>query len=221
MKKIICFVILSLMSFVTHSAIITGIANDLLKTDVSNDGWTIQYQGAYSGSFSWSSLLAGVDSSKYMALASSSSDGATTYDLFAAIKVSDFLVLSTALNETQLFNGAYWYRSSGSGSVGFSPTSGIFQNSADVCNTSLFGDPGCAGDDGSERLSWHMSSNDNVFGGWRSGLTTNLNSDSTWQRYVLLIDAPQQGPTPAPEPGSIVMIGLGLAGLVVRRRTKK
>merc|ERR1719197_2107930 len=73
-------------------------------------------------------------------------------------------------------NGVYWYTQtlkSGSGSNGFSPNGQLSLNSADT-----------QGSSGEKRLSWHLHTNFKV-GGYRSGKTTGLNSNSQWRKVVM------------------------------------
>lgn len=150
-------------------------------------------------------MLTGHDAGTEYAFASSTSDGAGTFDLFG----STFLNLlsikgSGQTNSTTLADGAWWYWndevSGGFGSVGFADTSFISQGQADTASGDL-------------RMSWHTQGTGGfTYGGYRSGNNTGLNGNNTWQRYVLV----QQ----VPEPPTVALMILALVAAGFARRNR-
>lgn len=188
-----------------------SIVSDYSKIAASSDGWSIVYQGGYGTRFDYASILNSIAPGSTVALASSSSTGATTFDLFAATSLN-ILQTITLSNATVFADNAYWYRNSNS--TGFAPVSYISQCGADATGTGVCGvseDPALS----DLRLSWH-GGDSFVNGGWRSGNNIWLNSDDTWQRYVLVSNGNH-----VPEPASLALLGLGILGLAATRRKQK
>ncbi len=189
-----------------------AIMSDYNKTAASSAGWSIAYQGSYGGSFDYAALLNSLAPGSQVALASSSSANALTFDLFAGTSRTTLQTM-TAYNTTIFADDAYWYWNTGS--VGFSPSALIHQTSADVggAGWGYYDNLG----DGDLRLSWHTGSASNVVGGWRSGLNTSLNGDRGWQRYVLVRDGQPSVPVSAP----LTLIAFGMLALGLTRRQTK
>jgi hypothetical protein len=58
-----------------------------------------------------------------------------------------------------------------------------------------------------------------VYYGWRAGSYIQLNDSTEWDRLILVQDASPAADVP--EPGSLALLGLGLAGLASLRRRKQ
>jgi hypothetical protein len=205
-SAVIASVIVAMSSVVSVAK--AGIISDYSKF-VADDSWNVVYQGGYGTAFDYASILGSIVPGSTVALASSSSAGSLTYDLFASTSTTTLSTI-TASNTTIFDNDVFWYRNSSS--LGFADTSTISQSSADTLCSS---DVAC----GDLRLSWHTNDGigNTVSGGWRSGVNTGLNRNNVWQRYVLVLD---QTPASVPEPSTLAIFALSLIGLASRRFKK-
>ena len=151
---------------------------------ITSGGWTL----CWSSLFSATDTLANIESSctgNYL-LEAGGVSGASSYLLAAAGERSSVLGV-TSQNQTNLNNGTYWYYYKGSGgmmgggSMGFSPISTIFQNSADCYYNGAqncgFSSAIVEGQDPTVdlRMSWHTNST-SIIGGWRIGRLTSLST---------------------------------------------
>ncbi len=191
----------------------TGVQNDVSVATVTGTwGWTMISQGNYGGSMSINDLFAG--HGQYVMVgamhANSGIIDVLAADLYATVTTQ------TALNATTVSNGIGWYYNGYS--MGFAgDTDTICQNSADTCGLAE-----------RDRLSWHTSLTANtwdqdssalplfVFDGWRSGDNYNIYEGTDWTRVVFTLDMNGQ----VPEPASLLLVSLGLAGLGLRRARK-
>ena len=149
---------------------------------ITSGGWTL----CWSSLFSATDSLANIESSctGNNLLEAGGVVGASSYILAAAGERSSVLRL-TSLNETTLNNGTYWYYYKGAGgmmgggSMGFSPSSTISQNSADCyyngANNCGFPSVLVEGQDPTVdlRMSWHTYSL-SIIWGYRIGRLVGL-----------------------------------------------
>lgn len=206
------------ISVAAHASTYTpvGPQNDVLKSTVTDGGWTQVYSGVFGESVAYNTMFNNL--SDWVMIASAEV-GSNTFDLLATIRVADFNALATGRNVTETHNGAEWYRNARA--LGFAPEGAtISQNSADV--TDRF-----AGPTRDQRMSWHTSGTGGYNGtpttvnvGWRSGENTSLNSSTTWQRFVLTASTADLTPAPVPVPASLPLLLAGLVGFgaIARRR---
>jgi hypothetical protein len=138
-------------------------------------GWTQCYAGLYADfSPSIATILSQCDKPKL--LMACRQVGATNWHTLAMGPRADVTFDTGMGNTPHDANGVGWYFND-SYSWGFAPQGEpISRNSCDTQNT------------GSEdRICWH-SGGGNINGGWRCGMNTGLNGDTTWERMVFEAD---------------------------------
>jgi hypothetical protein len=151
----------------------SGIQQNVPEQTLIDNGWTLFYQETY-GTAIGHSVTPIRPSGKYVIL-SGKAVGDSTILLAAAAPTRDVFT-QTVKNVPQLLNGTYWYFTLDAvaavyGSIGFSQTNNISQESADIADRS---DP--------LRLSWHLDDS-LIPGGYRLG-TLFLNGSSQYLKQV-------------------------------------
>jgi PEP-CTERM motif len=196
----------------------TGPQLGVAFSTVTAGGWTQCFSQPYGTS--GTSVASAVSAcSGDLLMMAGSRNGAADIQLLAWASKTDVLQ-QTALNTVHDANGVGWYFNGSS--WGFAPQGfGINQSSADVSSSPGWSD---LGDGGNTRLSWHTGGDGTVAGttlngGWRVGRDTFLNGEpSGFTKYLFTASS---APAQVPEPGSVALVGLGLALCGVARKRRR
>ena len=174
---------------------------------VTGGGWTECYRDLYEFPMDADTVLSDCPGSRLML--SCRQTNSSTLTLLAQGERSD-VTFDTGVNATTLHvaNGVGWYfNNTGWDSWGFVRAGdSVNKNNCDTLNSGA----------NDERLCWHLDLDD---GGYRCGVTEDLNSSVDFERIVYVV-LPRPIPTLS-QWGLIAMAGiLGLVGLMVMRRRK-
>lgn len=213
MKKSIIAALLAIATVGAAQAapayVATGVQNDVSYAAVVNGGWSVVYRGDYGQHFDLNAVINSIGAGKNVMFAALH-DGASTFQLLS-YATKEQVFTETDVNQTHAANGAEWYYNDLS--IGFAGLGDLIsQTSADT------GGNGWGPNPENDRLSWHTDGLGSVEGGWRAGAFTGLNGSTEWDRLILVQDAAPAADVP--EPASLGLLGLGLAGLLAARRRK-
>jgi hypothetical protein len=180
---------------------------------VITGGWSVCFSAPY-GQFGPSVATAVSGCTGDLMMLAAAVNGSNDFDLLAWAPKADVMFNTGFSNTPHDANGSGWYFSD-TYSWGFAPAGApIDRQSCDIVASTSFG-----GVDATTplRLCWHTGGG-NMSGGWRVGAADFLNDEPTrFTKYILTADSA----VATPEPGSLVLMGSGIAMAVRRFRTRR